>query len=51
MGTKLYVGNLSFNTTETDLQERLTADGEAPAEVVDLAEPPAESPSTMKSSE
>ena len=21
MGTKLYVGNLSFNTTETDLQD------------------------------
>src|SRR4051812_8535243 len=28
--------------TETDLQERLTSDGEAPAEVVVLAEPPAD---------
>ena len=30
------------DVTETDLQERLTGDGEAPAEVVDLAEPPAD---------
>jgi len=29
-------------TTDTDFQERTNADGEAPAEVVDLAEPPAD---------
>ena len=27
MGTKLYVGNLSFNTTETDLQDMFAAVG------------------------
>src|SRR5712691_9391025 len=27
MGTKLYVGNLSFNTTETDLQDLFTQVG------------------------
>ena len=28
MGTKLYVGNLSFNTTETDLQTLFEATGQ-----------------------
>ena len=28
MGTKLYVGNLSFNTTETDLQDLFTQAGQ-----------------------
>ncbi len=28
MGTKLYVGNLSFNTTETDLQDLFASAGE-----------------------
>jgi RNA recognition motif-containing protein len=27
MGTKLYVGNLSFNTTETDLQDLFAGAG------------------------
>ena len=27
MGTKLYVGNLSFNTTETDLQDMFAGVG------------------------
>jgi cold-inducible RNA-binding protein len=33
MGNRLYIGNLSYNTTETDLRDLFTTEGHQPVEV------------------